>query len=676
MTVWIKQSSTQHALRFFLVQSSDHITGLTGASPTVKIGKAGSTGAAPSGAVTEIDSTNLPGWYKVAANATDTNTLGSIDIHATAASADPCDVMDAAFVVPFDPTDTVRMGLTALPNVASGSAGAIPTTGTGSNQISVSSGQVILQAGTGTGQLDFTSGVVKANVTQFGGSAGTFASGRPEVNTTHIAGTISPAVAGKVGIDLAQVSLYAAGAFAPTGIVDSGTAQSATGTTLVLRSAAAFADSELVGATVVIRTATTGAGQRRLITANVGSTDTVTVDTWTTTPTGTITYDIFGSPPSSATSPAQADVVKWNGTAVSSPATAGIPEVNVKNINNVSTSAVTTIKAVQGLTTADTISALAANTITATSINVAAFSSAKFAADTGLVPIRSNTAQAGAATTITLDASASASNSFYNNCIVLITGGTGVGQARFITAYVGATKVATVATWVTNPDNTSTFAILPFDAVAGASAPTVAQIATGLFQDLTSGSDFTTAGSFGKLIVDNLNATITSRMASYTQPTGFLAATFPSGTVANTTNITAGTITTVTNLTNAPTSGDFTATMKTSIGTAVAASAVASVTGNVGGNVTGSVGSVVGAVGSVTGAVGSVTGNVGGNVTGSVGSVVGAVGSVTGAVGSVTGAVGSVTGAVGSVTATVDVGKVNGVTLQGTGVLGDSWRPV
>lgn len=71
--------------------------------------------------------------------------------------------------------------------------------------------------------------------------------------------------------------------------------------------------------------------------------------------------------------------------------------------------------------------------------------------------------------------------------------------------------------------------------------------------------------------------------------------TFPTtATLASTTNITAGTIATVTNLTNAPTAGDFTATMKTSIGTAVAASAVASVTGNVGGNVTGSVGSVVG----------------------------------------------------------------------------------
>lgn len=62
----------------------------------------------------------------------------------------------------------------------------------------------------------------------------------------------------------------------------------------------------------------------------------------------------------------------------------------------------------------------------------------------------------------------------------------------------------------------------------------------------------------------NVDAAITSRMASYTQPTGFLAATFPT-TVASTTNITAGTITTVTNLTNAPTAGDLTATMKASV---------------------------------------------------------------------------------------------------------------
>jgi hypothetical protein len=79
---------------------------------------------------------------------------------------------------------------------------------------------------------------------------------------------------------------------------------------------------------------------------------------------------------------------------------------------------------------------------------------------------------------------------------------------------------------------------------------------------------------------------------------------------ATPTNITAGTITTVTNLTNAPTNGDLTATMKSSV--TVAATAA-----------TPTAAAVTGAVGSVTGAVGSVTGNVGGNVVGSVGSVSG-----------------------------------------------------
>jgi hypothetical protein len=48
--------------------------------------------------------------------------------------------------------------------------------------------------------------------------------------------------------------------------------------------------------------------------------------------------------------------------------------------------------------------------------------------------------------------------------------------------------------------------------------------------------------------LSRVDAAVTTRMATYTQPTGFLAATFP-GTVASTTNITAGTITTVTAVT-------------------------------------------------------------------------------------------------------------------------------
>lgn len=88
--------------------------------------------------------------------------------------------------------------------------------------------------------------------------------------------------------------------------------------------------------------------------------------------------------------------------------------------------------------------------------------------------IRANTAQAGSATTITLDASASASDDFYNDDLLFITAGTGAGQSRFITDYVGATKVATVGTWVTNPSSDSVFCIIPFDSVATAAANDIA----------------------------------------------------------------------------------------------------------------------------------------------------------------------------------------------------------
>lgn len=79
-------------------------------------------------------------------------------------------------------------------------------------------------------------------------------------------------------------------------------------------------------------------------------------------------------------------------------------------------------------------------------------------------------------------------------------------------------------------------------------------------------------------VTGRIDAAVSSRMATYTQPTGFLAATFPA-TVASTTNITGGTITTVTNLTNAPTAGDFTATMKTSLNAATPAVTVSDKTG-------------------------------------------------------------------------------------------------
>lgn len=76
--------------------------------------------------------------------------------------------------------------------------------------------------------------------------------------------------------------------------------------------------------------------------------------------------------------------------------------------------------------------------------------------------LRSRLAQAGNATTITLDASAVATDNYYNGSVVAIIAGTGNAQARVITAYTGSSKVATVDTnWATNPSTDSVFAIYP-----------------------------------------------------------------------------------------------------------------------------------------------------------------------------------------------------------------------
>lgn len=82
----------------------------------------------------------------------------------------------------------------------------------------------------------------------------------------------------------------------------------------------------------------------------------------------------------------------------------------------------------------------------------------------GAPVIRSGTAQAGAAGSITLDASASATSNFYVPSLVFIRTNTGAGQARLIYSYNGSTKVASVEpNWVTTPDNTSVFDILPVE---------------------------------------------------------------------------------------------------------------------------------------------------------------------------------------------------------------------
>jgi hypothetical protein len=147
-----------------------------------------------------------------------------------------------------------------------------------------------------------------ASANAFTGAAGsTFA----RADLINIAGSAVSTTTAQLGVNIVQISTDStaadnletafddtAGAVRWMQITDQGTAQAATGTTLQLRAAAAFADDELIGQTVFITGGSTGVGQSRLITAYVSATDTATVDTWTTTPTGTITYKICPTAPS------------------------------------------------------------------------------------------------------------------------------------------------------------------------------------------------------------------------------------------------------------------------------------------------------------------------------------------------------------------------------------------
>tara|TARA_R100000655_G_scaffold49212_2_gene86736 strand:+ start:632 stop:2890 length:2259 start_codon:yes stop_codon:yes gene_type:complete len=73
---------------------------------------------------------------------------------------------------------------------------------------------------------------------------------------------------------------------------------------------------------------------------------------------------------------------------------------------------------------------------------------------------RVGTAQAGSSNTITLDSSSSSTNDIYNGSTITITAGTGVGQIRIISDYVGSSKVATVSeNFTTQPDATSEFEV-------------------------------------------------------------------------------------------------------------------------------------------------------------------------------------------------------------------------
>ena len=183
---------------------------------------------------------------------------------------------------------------------------AASTNGNGINGVGVGTGSGLLATGGATGHgISGVGGATSGNGIRATGTAGNSAamnligqgSASGFLSTGGATGQGVSMVGGATsGLGLGIDYTAPIGAVKELGILESGTLQSATGTTAVLRSATSFADDLVIGATLAI-TGGTGSGQQRLITDWVSTTDTATVETWTTTPDNTSIYEVYRTAP-------------------------------------------------------------------------------------------------------------------------------------------------------------------------------------------------------------------------------------------------------------------------------------------------------------------------------------------------------------------------------------------
>jgi hypothetical protein len=254
------------------------------------------------------------------------------------------------------------------------------------------------------------------------------------------------------------------------------------------------------------------------------------------------------------------------GTAVSAPATAGILDVNLKNIANAAVSTSTAqlgVNAVQAGATA-----WGSGAVTAASIATGAITNAKFAAgaiDAAAVAdgaIDAATFAAGAITAAAVATGAIDADAIADNAIdagAIATGA--ITAAKFAAGAIDAAAVADGAI------DAATFA---------AGAITAAAVATGAIDAdaiadnaIDAGAIATGAITAAKFAAGAIDAAAIAADAIDADAVKADAVTKIQTGLATPTNITAGTITTVTNLTNAASNGDLTATMKSSVNSEV-----------------------------------------------------------------------------------------------------------
>ncbi len=193
---------------------------------------------------------------------------------------------------------------------------------------------------------------------------------------------------------------------------------------------------------------------------------------------------------------AQVDVMAWVGVLLSNPALAGLPDVNVKNINNTSTGSVTTVNANQGTTQPVNFTGTAGSALVKSdTVDIAGAAVSTTAAQIGTNVVSVNGISASSVTAVAANQGTTQPVNFT---------GTGVSALAKVDAIdinsVSASSVTTIGANVgtTQPVNftgTAGSALVKSDAVDVAGAAAATQLVTIVWDSSVSGH--TTPGTFG-----------------------------------------------------------------------------------------------------------------------------------------------------------------------------------
>lgn len=159
-------SSASYVRLFIMVSAGDHISPITGLTPTVLISKNGGSLAAAVGTVAEVGS----GFYKISLSSSDTTTFGELGYHVLGTGADPTDFVDQVILA--DLTNGASLGITRLDAAITTRLAAASTAANWSILAIDSSGEVDVSKIKGSVINSLISGRIDANAQVVGDKTG------------------------------------------------------------------------------------------------------------------------------------------------------------------------------------------------------------------------------------------------------------------------------------------------------------------------------------------------------------------------------------------------------------------------------------------------------------------------------------------------------------------------